>query len=356
MSMKALVLSGGRGTRLQPITFNRSKQLLPVANRPILHYVLQNIADSGVKETVLVIGENGREIQDYVGDGSHWGLDVIYVNQPKPLGLAHAVQIAQDKLGNTPFLMYLGDNLLPDGIRDYLRFFEAKNPDALVLVHPVTNPQSFGVAELAGSRVIRVLEKPVDPPGNLALIGVYFFSPKIHESIGRIAPSARGELEITDAIQDLLSHGGFVEAEQVRGAWHDTGQAADLLEANKIMLMKVEHQIHGRIDALSVISGPVQIGAGAVVINSRINGPAVIGEDCQLYNAFIGPFTAVQSKTRIIDSGVSDSIILANCLLRGIPLLTRSILGEDTEITGLAGSHPGWSVLAADHTRLACPT
>jgi glucose-1-phosphate thymidylyltransferase len=353
--LKALVLSGGQGTRLRPMTLGRSKQLIPVANRPVLHYVLQNIADAGIKETIVVIGEDGRQIRDYVGNGARWGLAVTYVQQRKPLGLAHAVLTAREKLGEASFLMYLGDNLLPNGIAQYLRVFQEKRPDALVLVHPVTNPQSFGIAKLVDSRVVEVLEKPTDPPSNLALIGVYFFSPKIHESIARITPSARGELEITDAIQDLLSRGGQVEAERVCGPWHDTGQANDLLAANKTMLLKLEHKIEGHIDPCSTISGPVQISAGTVVVNSRICGPAIIGEDCALYNSFIGPFTAVQKGTRLIDTAVCDSIILAGCRLENVPLLNHSILGENTELTTSPRSQPGWQLLTADHTRLSVP-
>lgn len=354
-SLKALVLSGGSGSRLRPLTHTRSKHLLPLANRPILHHVLDNIAQSGLKEVVVLHGANGQEIRDSVGDGSRWSLSVTYVQQDQPLGLAHAVQTAQHTLGNEAFLMYLGDNILSGGIGTYLQDFYRHKPDAMILLHHVNNPSSYGIAELKGERVLRLMEKPADPPSTLAVLGVYFFSPEIHHSIGRIKPSDRGELEITDAIQDLINHGHRVEARILKERWYDTGTPDNLLQANQDLLNHLVPMNRGQVDGDSQISGPVVIGAHTVVEHTHIMGPAIIGDHVHLAHAMIGPYTSIADDVSIIHSRISHSIVMEGCRLQEAGSWSHCILGEETVIARELRTHTNRQLLSGDHTRFILP-
>ncbi|HEY7318191.1 MAG TPA: glucose-1-phosphate thymidylyltransferase, partial [Candidatus Binatia bacterium] len=294
--LKGLVLSGGKGTRLRPLTHTAAKQLVPVANRPILYYVLDNLQEAGIHDLGIIISpETGKAIQEALGDGNSWRMKFNYILQDKPLGLAHAVKVARPFLGTDPFIMYLGDNLIGSGIQGFCETFKASNADASILLKEVNNPSSFGIAEVNGSgQVRRLVEKPENPQSNLALVGIYFFSPKIHEAIDHIRPSQRGELEITDAIQELLRQGFNVLSHRLDSWWLDTGKKDDLLTANSVVLDEwVKRQILGEVDKESQVSGRVRLGKDSSVTRSTIRGPVVVGDNVQIENSFIGPFTSI---------------------------------------------------------------
>ncbi len=331
--MKALVLSGGRGTGLRPITYTMAKQLVPVANKPVLFHCLEALRDAGVTETGIVIGETGAEVRSAVGDGSKWGMRVSYLEQDAPRGLAHAVLVAREFLGDEPFVMYLGDNVLRSGIRAFLAQFLETRPDALVLLSKVHDPQRFGVAEIEGGRVARLVEKPSQPRSDLALVGVYFFTKAIHDAVRAIKPSWRGELEITDAIQRLVDGGRVVSFRIVEGWWKDTGKVEDLLEANRLLLDGQERRVEGEVDAASEVTGSVIVPASAKVTESVLSGPIVIGENCRIARSFVGPYTSVYHDVEIEDSELEDSIVLENTAITGVKNRIRgSLIGKNAVV------------------------
>ncbi len=333
--MKALILCGGKGTRLKPLTNTMAKQLLLVANKPILFYVLEQIAEANIVDVGIIISpDTGIYIREAVGDGSRWRMQITYIMQTEPLGLSHAVKTAQDFLGESPFLMVLGDNLIEVGVKKFVQEFEANHPDALVLLKEVTEPRFFGVAELNNNgKLVHVVEKPKDPKSNLALAGVYFFAPVIHQAIAQIKPSWRGELEITDAIQKLLDMGKEVRSHIMTGWWLDTGKKDDLLEANRVVLDGyLERDIKGTVDPESSIVGRVEIGQGAKIKSSTIRGPVSIGEDCQISDSLIHPFTSIGKGSIIETSSIEHSVIFENCLISKIERLSDSIIGKGTSV------------------------
>jgi glucose-1-phosphate thymidylyltransferase len=333
--MKALILAGGSGTRLKPITHTIPKQLLPVANKPILFYVMDQIREAGITDIGIIISpETGSYIKEAVGDGSRWDSRITYVLQSDPLGLAHAVKTAWDFLGDSPFLMFLGDNLIEGGVKSFVQEFDDHSPDALVLLKEVPDPRLFGVAELNGKgEVIHLVEKPKDPRTNLALVGVYLFTPEIHSAIGQIKPSWRGELEITDAIQKLLEVNKEIRSHILTGWWLDTGKKDDLLEANRVVLDSLlKRDVKGEIDPESKIVGRVEIKEGTSVENSTVRGPVSIAEGCQIRNSFIGPFTSIGACTTVEDSSVGHSVILENSRIHRIERLEDSLIGTGVEL------------------------
>jgi len=332
---KALILSGGKGTRLRPLTYSGAKQLVPVANRPILFYCLDNIARVGIKEAGIIISpETGQEIKNAVGDGSLWGIKIHYIVQDSPGGLAHAVKVAKDFLGDSPFVMYLGDNLIGCGIDRFLQDFEKKSPDALILLKEVDNPKKFGVVEISPEgKVIRLVEKPEIPPSNFALIGIYIFSPNIYRAIERIKPSRRGELEITDAIQELIHMGLPVESFIIDTWWIDTGKKDDLLTANAIVLDEcLKGTIEGSVDSESRILGRVAIGKGSVIKESNIRGPVIIGEQTLVEHSFVGPYTSVGNHVKIRHSCVEHSVIMDGSELKDIERMEDSLIGRRVKL------------------------
>ncbi len=334
--MKALILSGGKGTRLKPLTNTLAKQLLPVANRPILFHVLDQIRQAGIIDIGIIISpETGEQIIEAVGDGSRWEVNITYIPQPEPLGLAHAVSTACGFLGDSSFLMFLGDNLIEGGIKKYLDQFSRHSPDAMILLKEVADPRLFGVAELDGNgRVLRLVEKPKEPLSNLALIGIYMFLPVIHEAIAQIKPSWRGELEITDAIQRLIDVGGKVHSQLLTGWWLDTGKKDDILEANRVVLDElIVKSIRGQVSAKSRLVGSVEVREGALIEDSEIRGPVSIAEDCYVKNSFVGPFTSIDRGTVIENSSIEYSVILGDCRIRNIERLTDSLIGKGVELT-----------------------
>ena len=353
--MKALVLSGGRGTRLRPITHTGAKQLVPVANRPILFYVLDNIAQVGISEVGIIISpETGDEIRRAVGTGDPWGFKLEYILQDHPGGLAHAVLTARSYLGQSPFVMYLGDNLIGSGIETFVSKFQNSGSDAIIGLKAVEDPTQFGVAQIgATGRVVRLFEKPKEPPSNLALIGVYVFSAKIHEAIEGLSPSPRGELEITDAIQRLIDWNLPVESHIVQEWWLDTGKKDDLLAANTVVLDQwLKADIQGKVDSTSQIAGRVKVGRGSKIINSKIRGPVIVGDEVAIEDSFVGPYSSIGNGAQIMQSVVEHCVLLENCQITGIDRLEDSVLGKNVKISTNQRPHKAFRLLLGDHSIL----
>ncbi|MER6118064.1 glucose-1-phosphate thymidylyltransferase [Streptomyces sp. NPDC001743] len=333
--MKALVLAGGTGSRLRPFTHSGTKQLLPIANKPVLFYGLESIAAAGITEVGLVVGDYADDIRRAVGAGGcAFGLDITYISQSRPLGLAHAVSLARDFLGDDDFLVYLGDNYLEDGVRDFVAHATLHPAAARLLVTSVPDPSAFGVAEVEDTgRVTRVEEKPACPRSDLALIGVYAFSPALHEAVRAIRPSARGELEITHAIQWLIADGQDVRAETTSSVWRDTGSVDDMLEVNRHVLDGLSGRLDGKVDPDSVVVGRVVLGEGAVVRGSRIIGPVLIGPGSVISNAFIGPYTSIGAACRVHDSSIETSVLLDRAAVECAGRIERSFIGRDAVVS-----------------------
>jgi glucose-1-phosphate thymidylyltransferase len=330
--MKGLILSGGRGTRLRPITFTSAKQLVPVANKPILFYGIEALAASGIREIGIVIGDTGQEIRDAVGDGGRFGVSVTYIEQEAPLGLAHAVLISERFLGADPFCMYLGDNLIRERLEPLVSRFRDEKPNCQILLASVPDPTQFGVAELRDGQVVRLLEKPKQPPSNLGLVGVYMFDATVFDAVKAIKPSARGELEITDAIQWLIDQGHLVRPHIIEGWWKDTGKLEDMLEANRIILDTLLPRTDGTVVDSEVV-GRVVIEAGARVVNSTVRGPAIIGRDAVIENAYVGPFSSIGDRVVLRASEVEHSILLEGARVTDVGgRIESSLIGRNVSI------------------------
>jgi len=335
--VKALILAAGKGTRLRPITYTIPKHLLPVGNKPILFHVLDYIKEAGIKDIGIVVSpDSGPYIEETIGTGSGWGGKITFIVQPEPLGLAHAVKVAQGFLGDSHFLMLLGDNLIQEGVKAFLDEFQASCSDASILLKEVSDPRAFGVAELDSSgRVINLVEKPKKPRSNLAIIGVYLFTAEIHKAIAQIKPSWRGELEITDAIQKLLEMGKEIRSHLLRGWWLDIGSNDGLIEANRVVLDTFsKRDIKGEVDSQSRIVGRAQIGEGTKLESSRVQGPVFIEANCRIKNSLIQPFTNIRAGTVVEDSSLEHSVILENCRILKIKHLVDSVIGRNTVLTG----------------------
>ena len=353
--MKALVLAGGRGTRLRPLTYTMPKQLVPVANRPILHYVMDQIADCGIREVgVILAPETGEQVREAL-QANPWGFAFAFIPQEAPLGLAHAVKVARGFLGDEPFLMYLGDNLVGEPVRQVVERFGRGGADALILLKAVEDPRQFGVAEVDGAgRVLRLVEKPKQPPSNLALVGVYCFSGAVHEVIERLRPSWRGELEITDAIQGLIDAGRRVESVELKGWWLDTGKKDDLLGANRVVLDEwVVRQVEGAFDGESRIEGRVRLETRAVVERSVVRGPAVVGRGAVVRDSFIGPYTSVGDGCRIERSRIEHCVILAGAVVEGVEWMEDSLVGRNAVVRRSGDKHGALRLLIGDDAEVA---
>lgn len=350
--MKALVLSGGKGTRLRPITHTSAKQLVPVANKPILFYGLEAIAEAGIREVGIVVGDTRNEIKSAVGDGSRFNLKVTYIEQEAPLGLAHAVKISEKFLDNDSFVMYLGDNLIKDGIKDIVGEFISNKPNAQILLAKVPHPEHFGVAELKANTVVKLEEKPKKPKSDLALVGVYMFDKNIIEAVNSIKPSKRGELEITDAIQWLIDKKFRVQPHIVKGWWKDTGKLEDMLEANRLILETCERSILGKIDESSKIEGKVIIGKGAEVINSSIRGPVIIGENTKVSDSYLGPYTSIYFNCVVENSEIEHSIVLENSKITDIKRLEDSLIGQNVQLRKTKKKPAAYRIMVGDSSMI----
>ena len=356
-TLKGLILSGGAGTRLRPITHTSAKQLVPVANKPVLFYGIEALVAAGITEIGIIIApETGEEIKVAAGDGSAFGARITYVLQDRPAGLAHAVLTAEEFLGDSPFVMYLGDNLLRDGITDLVGAFREHEPDALILLTPVPDPWHYGVAELNGGSVVRLVEKPKEPPSDMALVGVYMFNPAIFAAARAIAPSGRGELEITDAIQQLIDGGAKVESHTVSGWWKDTGQLADMLEANRLVLEDLERRVQGELDDASKVEGRVDIAPGATLERSIVRGPAIIGEGARIVDSYVGPYTSIDAGVEIVGSEVEHSILLAGASLRDLEVrMEASLLGRNVKLSRGTEMPKTLRMIVGDNAEITVP-
>lgn len=353
--MKGLVLAGGRGTRLRPLTYTTAKQLIPVANKPILLYVMSHLQQAGIRDVgVIVSPETGSQVRACL-DAADLGLNLRYLLQEEPLGLAHAVRIARDFLGDDPFVMYLGDNLIGQGITHLVEDFATSGPDALILLKEVADPRMFGVAELDGDgHVRRLIEKPQSPPSNLALVGVYVFGPSIHDAVDRIEPSWRNELEITDAIQRLVDDGRIVKSAILESWWLDTGKKDDLLEANRVVLDEwTQRHVAGSVDAHSRVAGRVRIEEGAQVRNSEIRGPAVIGAGTVVEDTFVGPFSSIGPGCTLRASTLQHCVVLEGARIEGVQRLEDSVVGRNAVVRRAQGNHRALRLMIGDDAEVS---
>jgi glucose-1-phosphate thymidylyltransferase len=352
--LKGLILSGGRGTRLRPITYTSAKQLVPVANKPVLFYGIEALAAAGIEDVGIIIApETGDEIREAAGDGSRFGVSLTYIEQDEPAGLAHAVLTAEPFLRDSPFVMYLGDNLLRDGITDLVQQFRSGQPDALILLTHVPDPWNYGVAELNGDSVARLVEKPKEPVSDLALVGVYMFTPAIFDAARSIEPSWRGELEITDAIQRLIDSGLSVDPHIVRGWWKDTGQVQDMLDANRLILDDLEERIEGEL-VDSRVEGRVVIEQGARLERATVRGPAIIGRDTRLVDAYIGPYCAVGDEVTIERAELEYSIVLNGSSVHDLEgRIEASLIGRNVQIARTPELPRAYRFVVGDNAEIA---
>ncbi|MBN1427788.1 MAG: glucose-1-phosphate thymidylyltransferase [Anaerolineae bacterium] len=355
--MKGLILSGGKGTRLYPLTYTRAKQLIPVANKPVLFRVIEAIHDAGIDEIGIVTGDTAPEIREAVGDGSRWNARITYIPQDAPLGLAHAVKISRDFLGDDRFVMFLGDNVIEGGISSLIKQFDSSQWNSQIVLTEVADPEHFGVAELNGDGQIKqLIEKPKQPPSNLALVGIYMFDAHIFEAVDAIRPSWRGELEITDAIQWLVTNRHKVFPYIHKGWWIDTGKPTDMLEANACVLEELTPHVTGMVDADSVVDARVTVEAGAQIINSVIRGPAIIGENTRIENSYVGPFTSIYHDVVIENSEIERCIVLENSHIADVPLrIQDSLIGRSVTVKHSTRKPKSLKVNLGDHSRMWIP-
>ncbi len=351
--MKALITSGGRGTRLRPLTHTQNKHLIPIANKPILHYAIEYCTQAGIKDIGIVYSADSTAVPDAIGDGSQWGVHITYIPQEAPLGLAHVVKISQDFIQDEPFVFYLGDNMVVGGLDRFIEAFEKNKSNCHLTLAKVKDPERFGVPEIKDNRIVRIEEKPKQPKSHFAVSGIYIYDATIFEAVNNIKPSARGELEISDAHQYLLDHGYKITYSEITGWWKDTGKPYDLLEANRLILDNMTEDIQGEIDKNSLVTGKVKIGAGSKIINSTVRGPVIIGENTIIENSYVGPFTSIYDECLIKNSEVEFSILLKECKIIDVDIrIEHSLLGNDVEIVKAEGHPATHRFLIGDQSRV----
>ncbi len=356
--LKGVVLSGGKGNRLRPLTYTGAKQLVPIANKPILFYAIEELVEAGIRDiTIVVSTETGDQVELATGDGDRFGAKIAYVRQEQPGGIAQAIGLAHEAVGDAPFVTFLGDNFVTDGIVDHVRAFSQSADDAAILLKQVPDVRELGVAEFDGERLARLIEKPQGPSSNLAVIGIYMFTSRVFEAIAAIEPSARGELEITDTLQWLIDQGCGVAADIIRGEWIDTGKHDDLLAANRLVLATLAHDPSGgSVDASSELHGCVVLEAGAVVVNSIITGPAIIGERTRIEDATIGPYTSIDHDCCVIGSEISGSVVLEGSRIEGRGFrIESSLIGRSVELHGGDREPRGYQVVLGDFSKMRVP-
>ena len=352
--MKGLILAGGSGRRLRPITHKTAKQLVPIANKPILHYVIEDLVGVGITDLGIVVGDTAKEIEKSVGNGSQWNADITYIHQEEPLGLAHAVLISEPFLGQEKFIMYLGDNMFEDSLHAVVEDFEKSSTNARLLLAKVDNPQAFGVAEVDEQGTIKgLVEKPENPKSDLALVGVYLFDSTIHRAVKAIEPSDRGELEITDAIQWMIDKENSIEHKTLEGWWIDTGKKDPLLLCNELILEKIETLLLSQIGETVTLKGEIVTGENVEIIDSNIQGPVVIGSGVRIERSDIGPYVSIGDDCKIEDSSVERSVLMEKSYVSGVTQLTKSVLGREVEIDGTETEfQESTSVMLGDGTKV----
>jgi glucose-1-phosphate thymidylyltransferase len=351
--MKALIASGGRGTRLRPITHTHNKHLIPIANKPILHYAIEAAVDAGITDVIIVVNADSNEVPDAIGDGSKWGVQVTYVRQESPGGLAQVVALAEPAIGGDRFIFYLGDNMVVGGVERFIREFEESGCNCYLTLAKVRDPERFGVPEIREGKIIRVEEKPQKPRSGYAVAGIYLYDHHIFEAVRSIRPSERGELEISDAHQYLIDKGYSVGYAEITGWWKDTGKPMDLLEANRLVLENIQPEVGGDVDQRSVLSGRLVIGRGSRIINSVIRGPAIVGEGCTIEDSYVGPFSSIGNNTVVQKSEVEYSIIQRNCRILNVGIrIEGSILGNDVEVVRASGKPLVHRFMIGDQSRV----
>jgi glucose-1-phosphate thymidylyltransferase len=355
-STKGLILSGGKGSRLRPFTYTNAKQLVPIANKPVIFYTIEQLVETGITDIGIVVGDTGEQVAAAVGDGARFGARITFIPQDAPLGIAHAVATAQDFLGSSRFVLYLGDNFVMGGIQSYVEKFNANGNCSQILLHPVENPEAFGIAELAEGRVTRIVEKPREPASNLAVVGIYMFDPAVHDVIAGLKPSWRNELEITDAIQGLIDRGERVDAEVMDRYWIDTGKMDDMLNANRVVLDAMEPRCDGLIDEKSRIHEPVVIEQGARIEDSVLRGPLIIGAGAEIVGSYIGPNTSIDARCRIVGCRIEDSIVMEDSRLEHLHWpVVKSMIGRFVELEGGRNAAGSYSLTLGDHSRIEMP-
>ncbi len=355
-SLKGLVLSGGKGSRLRPFTYTNAKQLVPIANKPVLFYEIEQLVESGITDIGVIVGDTADQVKSAVGDGSAFGARITFIQQEAPLGIAHAVKIARDYLGDSRFVLYLGDNFVLGGISSFVESFLSSGSNAKILLHPVSNPQAFGIAEMVDGRVTRIIEKPSTPPTNLAVIGVYMLDPNVFDVIEHLQPSWRGELEITDALQGLIDDGLRVDAEIMDRYWIDTGKMDDILNANRMVLGTLQPRCDGEVDERSRVYEPVILEPGVKVTNSVLRGPLIVGRGTEILDSYIGPCTSIDHSCRIKGCRIEDSVVMEETVIEEIHWpIVKSLIGRFVELRGAHSVGSGYSLTLGDHSRIEMP-
>ncbi len=351
--MKALIASGGRGTRLRPITHTQNKHLIPIANKPILYYAIEAAVHAGIREIGIVHNADSREVPDYIGDGSKWGVKITYIPQEVPGGLAQVVQLAEKFIGGDKFIFYLGDNMLVGGVKRFVEEFERSGCNCFLTLAKVKDPERFGVPEIQDGKIIRVDEKPKEPKSSYAVAGIYLYDHHIFEAVKSLKPSERGELEISDAHTFLIEHGFKVGYTEITGWWKDTGKPTDLLEANRLILDNIDPHVDGYVDEQSDVAGRVVIEKGSRIINSKIRGPVIIGKECIIEDSYIGPFTSIGDRTEMQNSEIEYSIVLRDCKILSVGIrIEGSILGNDVEVVQAQGKPHVHRFMIGDQSRM----
>ena len=354
--LKGLILSGGKGSRLRPFTYTNAKQLVPIANKPVLFYAIEQLVESGITDIGVIVGDTAEQVQSAVGDGKQFGADVTFIHQDAPLGIAHAVKTAQGYLGQSPFILYLGDNFVLGGIKSYVERFVGAGDGSQILLHKVEDPQSFGIAELADGRVTNIVEKPSEPKSDLAVIGIYMLRPSVFDVIDHLKPSGRGELEITDALQGLIDGGQRVDAEVLDRYWIDTGKMDDILNANEMVLGTIDHRIEGEVDERSRVHEPVIVEKGAYVQNSVLRGPLIVAAGTHIIDSYIGANTSIDSGCQIKGCRIEGSVVMEDTVIEDIHWpIVKSMIGRNVELRGGDSVGSGYSLTLGDHSRIEMP-